>query len=195
MCVGGGCVCVCVCVILFQHEFILRRLSFKIVFQSKLHILPFSYRVTYKNKYILHIGLLLRQIVKKAIFQIIFTVIPTCHDYIMICCKNNKLCLNLKSIILKLHFIWRFFLDTIIILHIKTPWIKQYCYISSRPFSPYLMILVQATIDRYYVCNLQGLKAFQGAVLHDTHFQSSNIPQFCVQSYWRCIHRLHPYHL
>ena len=45
----------------------------------------------------------------------------------------------------------------IICLHINTPWIKQYCFICSRPCSTNLVILVQATICRYYMCKVWKL--------------------------------------
>ena len=78
----------------------------------------------------------------------------------------------------------------IIFLHIYTPWIKQYCFICSSPFSTNLVILVQATICRCYVCKIWKLS--NEYFLHDIHFKSSIFPQFCVQSYRRLTHRLHP---
>ena len=78
----------------------------------------------------------------------------------------------------------------IIFLHINTPWKKQYCFICCSPFTTNLVILVQATICRYYVCKIWKLS--NEYFLHDIHFKSSSFPQFCVQSYGRLTHRLHP---
>ena len=75
------------------------------------------------------------------------------------------------------------------------PCIKQYCFICSSPSSTNLVILVQATISKYYMCKVWKLS--DEYFLHDVHFKYSSFPQFCVQSYGhlihrRFIHRLHP---
>ena len=131
------------------------RLSFKSVFLLKYTFCHF-YTGWYINKYTLHMYCY-SKLFKKVFFKLSLLWYQTCHDYLMICSKNNNLYLNLKGIMQKLHLIWRFFLDMIIFLHINTPWIKQYCYICSSQFSTNLVILVQATIGRYYMCKVWKL--------------------------------------
>ena len=126
------------------------------------------------------------------IFQIIFTVIPNMPWLFSMTLAKTTNFISIWKVSCKPHLIWRFFLDMIIVLHINTPWMKQYCHICCGPFSATLLISVQATIGIFII--LQCLKAFQCVVLHGFHFKSSCFPQFCVQSYGRCIHRLHPYH-
>ena len=78
----------------------------------------------------------------------------------------------------------------IIFLHINTPWIKHYCFIWSSPWSTNLVTLAKPTICRYCMCKLWKLS--NEYFLHDINFKSSSFPQFCVQSYGRFLHRLHP---
>ena len=142
----------------------------------------------------------------------------------MICSENNKLYPNLKGIINNptlsedlsmILYIWSYFCLFIPCIEIwsansgkwpnpfrspiiNTIWewsIKQYCFICSSPCSTDLVILVQATISKYYMCKVWKLS--NNYFLHDIHFKCSSFPQFCVQSYGhlihrRLIHRLHP---
>ena len=138
----------CVCVIMFQHKSILRRLSFKSVFLSKYTFCHF-YTEWYIKTSTLKTYCVMANSSKGHFSDYLY-----CDSKLMIICsKKNKLYLNLKSIIFKpSYFPWY---DHNYAYY--TPWIKQYCYICSCPFSTNLVILVQVTIDSYYMCKVWKL--------------------------------------
>ena len=55
---------------------------------------------------------------------------------------------------------------------------KKYCFIFCNPCSTNLVILVQTTTCRYYMC--KAWKLSNAYFLHDIHFKSSSFPQLCA---------------
>ena len=140
---------------------------------------------------------------KKVVCKLHLLWYQTCHDLIllMICSRTTNF-IPIWKVSCKKPTVFRARFRVrpwymIIFLHIKTPWINQYCFICSSPCSTNLVILLQATICKYYMCKVWTLS--NEYFLHDIHFKSSSFPQFCVQSYGslthrRFTHQLHPYH-
>ena len=72
----------------------------------------------------------------------------------MFCSKNNKRYSNLKGIMKQPYLIWVSIHDMWSYFCIFTPCIKQYRFICSSPCSTNFVILVQATISKYYMCKV-----------------------------------------